>query len=107
MVDDNGNARLATAGRSSIVAARGTSTSRHVQSEFIGNAGNFRYSAPEVGWPEEYGSYKVLITKESDMYGMAMVIYEVSLRLAVPSGRRAESDVDSLGLDREEAVLQS
>ncbi|KAF9650321.1 kinase-like protein [Thelephora ganbajun] len=78
LIDDNGVARLATAGHSSIVAVPGTSIAGwHVQSALDGEVDDYRYSAPEIQWPEDYGMDKILITKESDVYGMAMVIYEV------------------------------
>ena len=37
---------------------------------------NSRYSALEIQQPEYYGLDKILPTKKSDMYGIAMVIYE-------------------------------
>ena len=77
MIDDNGVARLATAGRSTIVPVPNTSVAGFV-SLSGGNLDNFRYSAPEVQWPEEHGMDKVLITKESDAYGLAMVVYEAN-----------------------------
>lgn len=80
MIDEGGNARLSTAGRSSIVAVKGTSIASHVQSG--GEIDNYRYSAPEIQWTE---ADEILITKESDVYGMAMVIYEASSYRLVPS----------------------
>lgn len=76
LIDDNGVARLATAGRSSFVAVPGTSVEGHVQSG--GGIDNYRYSAPEIQWPENHDVDEILITKESDVYGMGMVLYEVS-----------------------------
>ena len=75
MIDDGGVARLATAGQSSIVAVPGTSTAGHVSST-LDSIDDFRCSAPEILLPEEYGMDEVCITKESDIYGMAMVTYE-------------------------------
>lgn len=54
-----------------------TSTAGYEPSALDGQIYNFRYSAPEVQWPELYGMDEVRITKESDVYGMAMVIYVV------------------------------
>jgi len=45
-------------------------------------------------------------TKESDVYGMGMVIFEASSHHPVSPGSRVKSQVDLLGLDREQAVLQ-
>ena len=39
------------------------------------NLSGNRYLAPEIQLSEDYGTDKILITKESDVYGMAMVIY--------------------------------
>jgi len=90
LIDDRGTARLATAGRSSIVAVPGTSIADHKQSE--GGTDSYRYSAPEVQWPEDHGNDKVLITKGSDVYGMGMVAYEV-LTGNVPYFGRNDRDV--------------
>ena len=64
------------AGRSSLVPVPNTSFAGH-QSLVEENLDFCRYSAPELQWPEGYGAEKAVITKESDVYGMAMVIYEV------------------------------
>ena len=90
MVDDNGVARLATAGRSSIVAVPDTSIAAHSQSEMDGDVDKYRYSAPEVQWHDGSETEKILITKESDVYGMAMVAYEVSSHRPVSSDPRLE-----------------
>jgi hypothetical protein len=66
---------LSTGGRSSIFAAPGTSIADHKQSE-LEQDGNYRYMAPEIQSPEDHEMDKVLITKASDVYEMAMVIYE-------------------------------
>ena len=67
LIDDDDAARLATAGRSSIVAIPGTSIAGHVQSG--GDVNNYRYSAPEIQWPEDHGMDKILLTEGSDVYG--------------------------------------
>lgn len=79
LVDDKGNARLATAGRSSIVPVPDSSMAGYNPSEFVGDNNNdeYRYSAPEVQSPEDFGMDKILFTEGSDVYGMAMVTYEV------------------------------
>jgi len=76
LIDDNGAARLSTAGRSSIVAVPGTPVAGFTQSG--GDIDNYRYSAPEIQWPEDHDMDKILLTKESDVYGMGMIVYEVS-----------------------------
>ena len=63
-------------GHSSIVAVPGTPFAGYLQSSAEGDLGDCRYLAPELRWPEDYGMDKILITKESDIYGIAMVIYE-------------------------------
>jgi len=40
----------------------------------------WRWAAPELQRPDEYDMPKVVATKPSDIYGMGMVIYEVSPR---------------------------
>ena len=76
MIDKGGNARLAMDGHRSIVAAPGTSFAGYLQSSVKGDLGDRCYLAPELQQPKNHGMDKVLITKESDIYGMAMVIYE-------------------------------
>ena len=76
LIDDWGNAQLASGGHSSIMAVPGTPFSDYLQPSVEGDLGDCRYLAPEIQWPEDYGTDKILITKESDIYGMAMVIYE-------------------------------
>lgn len=58
------------------MAVPGTSTAGHIQSG--GDIDDYRYSAPEIRWPESQGENKILITKESDVYGMGMIAYEAS-----------------------------
>lgn len=70
MIDDDGNARLAIAGRGPVVADPGTPFA------WDGGLDNYRYLAPEIRFPDAYGRNQILITKECDTYGMAMVIYE-------------------------------
>ena len=77
LIDNGGNARLAIAARSSIVPVPGTSTAAHVPSVQDALIDDLRCSAPEVQWPELYGKDEAHITKESDVYEMAMVIYMV------------------------------
>ena len=87
------------------MAVPGTSIAGHSQSGLDGNIDKYRYSAPEIQWRDDGGADKILITKESDVYGMAMVAYEVSSRLPVLSGPRAWSHVNLLGLDGECTIL--
>ena len=74
LVDNEGTARLATAGRSSIVTVP--------EGDFETDAyiNKYRYSAPEI-W-----SVGACITKESDVYGIGMVAYEASYHYPVSSG---------------------
>ena len=86
------------------MAVPGTSTAGHIQSE--GDVDNYRYSAPEIQWPEDHGKDEILITKESDVYGMGMVAYEASSHRPVPSDPKIKSHVDPVGLDRKRAIFQ-
>ena len=63
---------------------------------------NDRYSAPELHWPGVRG---ILTSEESDVYGMGMVIYEVSSRYTVPSGATVKSHANLLGLDGGRTIL--
>jgi len=56
-----------------------------------GGIDNYRYSAPEIQWPEDHGKDDILITKESDVYGMGMVVYEASSDHPASSDRRVKS----------------
>jgi hypothetical protein len=58
------------------VAVPDTAFADYLQSSVEGDLGDCRYLAPEIQWPENYDMDKIFITKESDVYGMAMVIYE-------------------------------
>jgi len=71
-----------------------------------GDIDNYRYSAPEIQWPEDHDQDKILITRESDVYGMGMVVYEASSYHSVSSNPRVKSHIDLLGFDGEHAVLQ-
>ena len=66
------------AGRSSLIPEPNTLSAGHLSS-LEEDLDGCRYSAPELQCPEYYGMEKVVITKESDVYGMAMVIYEASI----------------------------
>ena len=75
----------------------------HAQSK--GDIDNYRYLAPELQQPEGHGTDEILITKESDVYGMAMVVSEAGYYHPLPSSIRVNSRVDLLGLDGGSAVL--
>lgn len=49
---------------------------------------------------------EVLITKESDVYGMGMVVFEASSNCPVPYDASVKSHVNFLGLDGRDAVLR-
>lgn len=106
MIDDNGVARLATAGRSSIVAVPNTSVADFKEQLSVRDLDYSPYSAPEILWPEEHGKDKIVITKESDVYGIGMIVYEASSHHSVLSVLRVKSHVCLAGLDGEQAVLQ-
>ena len=78
MIDDGGNARLAIGCHGSIVAVPGTPFADYLRSSLEGDPRGYHYSAPEIQWPEDYGTDKILATIESDIYGIAMVVYEAS-----------------------------
>ena len=88
------------------MAVPGTSVAGHSQSELDENMYKCQYSAPEIQWPEDYDMEKVLITKESDVYSLAMVAYEASFRRPVSSGSRANSHVNPLGPIGRSAIRQ-
>ncbi|KAF9651086.1 kinase-like protein [Thelephora ganbajun] len=76
LIDDNGTARLAISGRKSTIAVPGV-----VDGDGDGDGYGYRdisnrYSALEIMWPRGYGMVDIVMTKESDVYGMASVIYE-------------------------------
>ena len=54
----------------------GTPFAEYLQSSLQMDLHGYRYLAPEIQWPGVYGMDKIPIMKESDIYGMAMVIYE-------------------------------
>ena len=58
-----------------IVAVPGTPFAGYLQPSVEGNSGNQCYLAPELQ-PQKYISDKIIVTKESDIYGMANIIYE-------------------------------
>ena len=60
------------------MAVPNTSVADHEQSTLDADPFDYRYVAPEVQWPEFYCNDEVLITKQSDVFEMAMVIYEAS-----------------------------
>ena len=64
------------------MAVPGTSVAGHQQSELDENVDEYQYFAPEIQWPEDYDMEKILITKESDVYSLAMVAYEASFMLS-------------------------
>ena len=67
---------MSTGGRGSIVPVPDTSIVGHVQSG--GDIDNCRYFAPELHQSEGRGVDEITATRESDVYGMGMVVYEAS-----------------------------
>ena len=88
-----------------MVAEAGTSTAGHPQSEVDGNDGKYRYSAPEM-WPDEDSMTKHLTTKESDVYSMGMIAYQVSSDRLVSFSPPVKSHVNLQGPDGERAILR-
>jgi len=76
----------------------------HVQS--VGEIDNCRFLAPELHWPENHGMDENFITRESDVYGMGMVAYEVSSHHHTSSGLKVKPHVNLLGPDWGYAVLR-
>jgi hypothetical protein len=91
------------AGRSSLVPTPDTSFAGH-QSSLEENLDGHRYLAPEIQWPEDYNMEKVVVTKESDVYGMAMVIYKARSHRSIPPSRKFVSHVNFLGFDGEKSL---
>ena len=60
------------------MAVPNTSVADYWQSTLDVEDLDYRYVAPEVQWPENSRKDEVLITKQSDVFEMAMVIYEAS-----------------------------
>ena len=52
-----------------------------------GDLDNYRYLAPELHQLEDGSVGEILVTKESDMYGMGMVIFEVRSHYLATSGK--------------------
>ena len=68
------------------MAVPGTPFADYLQPSVEGDLGDCRYLAPEIQWPEDYGTDKILMTKESDIYGIAMVIYEARSYKSISPG---------------------
>jgi len=83
-----------------------TSIAGRTQSAGDGRIDDYRYWAPEIQWPEDRGLGKILLTTESDVYGMGMVVYEASCGCPAPPDPRAKSHINLLGFDGEQAVLR-
>ena len=67
---------------------------------------NCRYAAPEILQARyRVGSSRVTATKESDVYGMGMVIYEASFQDPTESDSSNQSHMSFLGPSREGAIL--
>ena len=75
------------------MAVPGTSITGHVQSAVDGDIDDYRYMGPEILLLVELNCGnvdKILATKENDVYGMSMVVYEVGSHCPVfirPEGR--------------------
>ena len=76
----------------------------HIQSG-LDETNGCRYLAPELQWLED--TDKILITKESDAYGMGMVAYEASFHRLVSSGPGVKSHVNFPGPDGEHSILRA
>ena len=80
-IGDSGRACIANTGHTSIAPIGfATSKSNIASGTWLLDELRWRWAAPELQRPDEYGAAKVVATKPSDIYGMGMVIYEVSPR---------------------------
>ena len=66
------------------MVAPDTPIAGHVQSG--GDTDSYQYSAPELHRPEGRGIGEIIMTKESDVYRMGMVIFEASSHRPESSG---------------------
>lgn len=83
---DNGQACIANTGHANIAPISfATYKSGITLGTMSLDACRWRWAAPELQRPEEYDMSRVVVTKSSDIYGMGMVIYEVSPRNSFPS----------------------
>lgn len=106
-MDDSGVARLATGGRTFFATPVGSPLVEHPPYRWGDHTPDLRFRAPEVQWPEEHAVEKideVAVTKESDVYEAAMVVYEASSHSPVLSNLRIRPQ--SLGLDEKNPILQ-
>lgn len=106
-MDDSGTARLATGDRTFVFTPVGSPLVEHPPYRWGDHTPDLRFRAPEVQWPEEHAVEKideVAMTKESDVYEVAMVAYEVSFHRLASSSLRIRPQL--LGLDEENPVLQ-
>lgn len=82
---DNGHAFIANTGHTSIAPiAFGTFKNNFTAGTMSLNEFRWRWAAPELQRPDEYGLPRVIASKPSDIYGMGMIIYEVSTRNSSP-----------------------
>ena len=106
-MDDNGIARLATGGRTFFVTPIGSPLVENPPYRWGDHTPDLRFRAPEVQWPEEHAVEKideVAVTKESDVYEAAMVVYEASSHSLASSNLRIRPQL--LGLDEKNPILQ-
>lgn len=106
-MDDTGTARLATGGRTFVVTPVGSPLVEHPPYRWGDHTPDLRFRAPEVQWPEEHAVEQideVAMTKESDVYEVAMVAYEASFYRLTSSRLRIIPQL--LGLDEENPVFQ-
>lgn len=75
LVKDDGSACLADFGLISIVLDPGTTDI--TTSTDGGTQGTYRWMAPELFYPSDFNLPKFHLTRESDCYAFAMIIYEV------------------------------
>ena len=79
LIGDDGQACIANTGHTSIAPTGFTISKLNIASgTWSLNELRWRWAAPELQRPDEYGMSKVVATKPSDIYGMGMVVYEVS-----------------------------
>ena len=76
LIGDDGQPRIANTGHSRIAPTAFATSETSLGTEALDE---FKWwSAPELQSPGAYGIRRVIATKASNIYGMGMVIYEVS-----------------------------
>ena len=79
LIECDGQACIANSGHSRIASTAFAISETPIASDTVAlDEFRWRWSAPELQQPDVYGMQSAIATKPSDIYGMGMVIYEVS-----------------------------